>query len=276
MTVRKTYQHENGPYSVYGFRVGRFNLGINTTFILYRIGDTLIDTGPSNQWSTIKRVLKPLSIKTLLLTHHHEDHSGNANRISKLKKLVPYAPALGQEKLAKGYATPILQKLIWGSPLKVSTQTLPDKLNINGATDSETEVIAVHTPGHAKDLTCLFLPQQKYLFSGDMYISKSLKYLRADEDLAQLMDSLRKLIALNFEILFCPHNGIVEQGKQALEGKLSNLVKLCQQTQVLAEKGLSEDEIVIELLGPEDWLTKMSKGNISKGNLIRQALLIHT
>lgn len=276
MTVRKTYQYENGPHSVYGFRVGRFNLGINTTFIVYRIGETLIDTGPANQWPTIKRVLKPLSIKTLLLTHHHEDHSGNANRISKLKNLVPYAPALGQEKLAKGYATPILQKLIWGSPLKVNTQTLPNELDINPQTDSQSHVISVHTPGHAKDLTCLFLPQQKYLFSGDMYISKSLKYLRADEDLAQLMDSLRKLIALDFEILFCPHNGIVEQGKEALKGKLNNLITLCQQSQTLANKGLTEEEIVIELLGPEDWLSKISKGNISKSNLIRQAVLIDT
>jgi glyoxylase-like metal-dependent hydrolase (beta-lactamase superfamily II) len=117
------------------------DFGINTTFIIYRIGETLIDAGPSNQWSTIKRVLKLLTIKTLLITHHHEDHSGNANRISKLKKLMPYAPLLGQDKLAKGYPS----------------------------------------PGHTKDLTCLFLPEQKYLFSGDMYISKSLKYLRADD-----------------------------------------------------------------------------------------------
>ena len=69
----------------------------------------------------------------------------------------------------------------------------------------------------AKDLTCLFLPEQKYLFSGDMYISKSLKYLRIDENLTQLIQSLRKLIALDFEILFCPHRGIVEEGKKALQ-----------------------------------------------------------
>lgn len=274
MTVRKTYQHDNGAYSVYGFRTGRFNLGINTTFIVYRIGETLIDTGPSNQWSTIKRVLQPLNIKTLLLTHHHEDHSGNANRISKLKKLVPYAPLLGQDKLAKGYPTPLLQKLIWGSPLKVVTQTLPAEIEINTTTSHPSKVVAVHTPGHAKDLTCLFLPEHKYLFSGDMYISKSLKYLRADENLEQLMNSLRKLIALDFDILFCPHNGIITQGKQALRDKLNNLTNLCAQSQQLATQGLTEAQIVVQLLGPEDWLTKMSQGNISKSHLIRQALLI--
>ncbi len=272
MTVRNTYDYENGPHSVHGFRTGRFDFGINTTFIIYRIGTTLIDAGPTNQWSTIKRVLKPLNIDTLLITHHHEDHSGNANRISKLKKLTPYAPALGQAKLAKGYPTPLIQKLIWGSPLKVETQTLPDQLIINQDSASETEVIAIPTPGHAKDLTCLFLPEQKYLFSGDMYISKSLKYLRIDENLTQLIQSLRKLIALDFEILFCPHRGIVEEGKKALQEKLENLLTLCRKSQELMKQGLNESEIINQLLGPEDGLAKLSKFNISKGNLIRQAM----
>lgn len=272
MTVRNTYDYENGPHSVHGFRTGRFDFGINTTFIIYRIGTTLIDAGPTNQWSTIKRVLKPLNIDTLLITHHHEDHSGNANRISKLKKLTPYAPALGQAKLAKGYLTPLIQKLIWGSPLKVETQTLPDQLIINQDSASETEVIAIPTPGHAKDLTCLFFPEQKYLFSGDMYISKSLKYLRIDENLTQLIQSLRKLIALDFEILFCPHRGIVEEGKKALQEKLENLLTLCRKSQELMKQGLNESEIINQLLGPEDGLAKLSKFNISKGNLIRQAM----
>ncbi len=272
MTVRNTYAYENGAHSVYGFRTGRFDFGINTTFIIYRIGETLIDAGPSNQWSTIKRVLKPLDIKTLLITHHHEDHSGNANRIAKLKNLTPYAPLLGRKKLAKGYPTPLLQKLIWGSPQKVETEILPNQLLINADTPSQTKVLAIPTPGHAKDLTCLYLPEQKYLFSGDMYISKSIKYLRSDENLAQLINSLEKLIALDFEILFCPHRGIVEEGKQALQEKRQNLLNLCSESQKLMAQGLTEEDIVIKILGPEDGLAKISKFNISKGNLIRQAM----
>lgn len=272
MSVRKTYHYENGAHSVHGFRVGRFDLGINTSFILYRMGETLIDAGPTNQWPTIKRELKPFTIKTLLITHHHEDHSGNANRISKLKKLLPYAPKLGQKKLAKGYPTPLLQKIIWGSPLKVKTQTLPNQLIINENSNGQAIVIAIPTPGHAKDLTCLYFPEQKYLFSGDMYISKSLKYFRADEDLIQLIDSLKKLIALDFEVLFCPHRGIVKKGKQALEEKLENLLALCRHSQQLMQQGLNEKDIVIELLGPEDWLSRMSRYNISKSNLVRQAM----
>lgn len=72
--------------------------------------------------------------------------------------------------------------------------------------------------------------------------------------------------------MFCPHRGIVEQGKKALEEKLENLLDLCNKSQKLMQDGLDEEQIVNELLGPEDGLAKMSKFNISKGNLIRQAM----
>jgi ribonuclease/clavin/mitogillin len=52
MAVRNTYDHINGPHSVHGFRTGRFDFGINTTFIIYRLGETLIDAG---RWHFITR-----------------------------------------------------------------------------------------------------------------------------------------------------------------------------------------------------------------------------
>ncbi|WP_419811035.1 MBL fold metallo-hydrolase [Bacterioplanoides sp.] len=270
MAVLKHYRYDNGAHTVEGFRVGRFNAGINTTFIVYRIGDTLIDAGPANQWRFIRDELQPVEIKRLLITHHHEDHAGNASRIARLKNLLPYAPELGRQKIATGYRTPWLQQLIWGRLVPAQTQSMPEKMQL----DDGTEIIAVHTPGHAKDLTCLFFPQQKYLFSGDMYISRSLKMLRADEDLAQLITSLEALLALDFEVLFCPHNGIVEQGKQALQDKYNNLTELCQRAADLHQQGKAEAEIILSLVGKEGMLAKITGGNFSKQNLIRQAIAL--
>lgn len=270
MPIRKRYQYENKEHTVTGFRVGRFNMGINTTFIVYRIGDTVIDTGPSNQWPSVKKGLQQHGIRQLLITHHHEDHSGNAARIAKHWKVLPYAPELGRDKIRHAYRTPVMQKLIWGSPLPARTQPLTDDLTLSDGSP----IVPVHTPGHAKDLTCLFFPKQKYLFSGDMYISKSMKYMRIDESLPILIDSLRKLLALDFEILFCPHNGIVEKGREALQGKLDNLLSLSEKAQSLKAQGKSVDEITQSLLGPEDMLSKLSRGNFCKANLINQALLV--
>jgi glyoxylase-like metal-dependent hydrolase (beta-lactamase superfamily II) len=262
MPIRQYYHHQN----VEGCKVGRFNMGINTQFIVYRIGDTVIDTGPSNQWRHVKKFLSQAPVKQLLLTHHHEDHSGNAQRIANRFNLIPRAPALSQAKLSTGYRTPLIQKIIWGSPRKTKSNAIDETEYLSDGSP----VIPVHTPGHAKDLTCYLLPKQGYFFSGDLYIARNLKLLRSDENLPLLVDSLRKAIKLDFETLFCPHGGIFENGKEMLTTKLNNILGLCEKAQKLEQQGIDLSEIALKLLGPEDMVGKLSGGNFSKMNLIKQ------
>jgi len=264
MPIRKTYEFEK----VTGAKVGRLNQGINTQFIVYRLGETVIDTGPSNQWRHVKGFLSKQPVEQLLLTHHHEDHSGNAHRIAKLHGVLPKAPALAQEKLAKGYKTPFLQKVVWGSLVPVETQTLREEETLADGS----KVIPVHTPGHAKDLTCFFLPEQGYFFSGDLFIARKLKMLRSDENLEQLIQSIQKVLTLDFKTLFCPHGGIVENGKASLQAKLDNILETCEKAQTLSKKGLSAEEVAHQLMGPEDLVARLTGGNFCKTNLIRQAI----
>jgi len=263
MPIRQYYKHEN----VEGCKIGRFNLGINTQFIVYRIGDTVIDAGPSNQWRHVKSFLNQSPVRQLLLTHHHEDHSGNAERIAKKFNLTPRAPSLSQAKLANGYRTPLIQKLIWGNPKKTKT----DAINETEYLSDGTSIVPVHTPGHAKDLTCYLLPERGYFFSGDLYIARNLKLLRSDENLPVLVESLRKAIRLDFKTMFCPHGGIFENGKEMLTTKLNNILTLCEKAQKLKKQGLSHQQITLKLLGPENMVGKLSRGNFSKINLIKQS-----
>lgn len=267
MPIRQTYAFEN----VTGVKVGRLNQGINTQFIIYRMGDTVIDTGPSNQWSHVKAFLLQERVNQLLLTHHHEDHSGNAKRIAELFNLVPKAPELAREKLASGYKTPLLQRIVWGRAIPVETQALKSEERLSDGSI----VVPVHTPGHAKDLTCFYLPDQGYFFSGDLYIARKLKMLRADENLSQLISSIKKVLQLDFKILFCPHGGIVENGKEALSEKLKNILDVCEKAQVLKQSGANLDEITRRVLGPEDMIAKLTGGNFCKTNLIQQGLEVN-
>jgi len=266
MSIRKHYQFEG----VKGIKVGRVNQGINTQFIVYRLGDTLIDAGPSNQWKHLQDFLDESPVRQLLLTHHHEDHSGNAQRIAEKFSILPKAPIQGQEKLEKGYKTPLLQKMVWGSPLPVKTQVLDAQETLSDGSI----VVPVHTPGHAKDLTVFFLPEQKYLFSGDLYISRKLKMLRIDENLQQLIDSLKKVLTLSFQTVFCPHAGVIEDGKEALQDKLSYILELCEKAQSMKETGSDTQEITQKLLGKEMLTSRLTRGNFCKENLIEEALLV--
>jgi len=262
MSVRKHYSHE----AVLGLKVGRLNKGLNTQFIVYTIGDTVIDSGPSNQWRYISSFLKQQDVRQLLLTHHHEDHAGNAYNIGQQFAITPKAPALSHDKLAAGYATPFLQKIVWGNLKPVHTQALQEREYLSDGS----EIIPVHTPGHAKDLTCFHLPEQGYFFSGDLFIANKLKLMRSDEDLAQLIDSIQKVLKLDFEILFCPHGGIVKEGKKALQKKLDYILAMCAKVKELSEKGLDEQAVCDQILGPKDFLGKLTGGNMSKLNLIHE------
>lgn len=266
MPIRQEYKHD----IVKGRKVGLLKMGINTQFIVYRIGDTVFDAGPSNQWRHVQSFLSQLPVTQLLLTHHHEDHSGNAQRIAKLYNITPKAPALAQAKLAKGYPTPLIQKIVWGNPKPVKTEPLKD---VEYLSDGST-IKPIATPGHAKDLTCFLLPEQGYFFSGDLYIARTIKLLRSDENLSQLVESLNKAISLDFDILFCPHGGIIENGKQALRSKRDRILELCNKVQALDKKGWETEQISLQLLGSEDIVSKLSRGNFSRLNLVNQCRLV--
>lgn len=266
MAVWQRYQHNE----IEGIKVGRVNQGINTQFIVYRFGDTLIDSGPSNQWRHVKSFVAEKPVKQLLLTHHHEDHSGNAASIAKTYGLLPKAPELAQDKLAKGYKTPLLQRIVWGSLPPVKTQPLADaEYNGDGV-----KFVPVHTPGHAKDLTCFHVPARGYFFSGDLYIAPRLKMLRSDENLSQLVNSIQRVLELDFEVLFCPHGGVIKDGKQMLNKKLSSILETAEKAKDLERSGLDVAAIALKLLGPEDLASRMTGGNFSKFNLIKESLAL--
>ncbi|WHI48487.1 MBL fold metallo-hydrolase [Microbulbifer sp. VAAF005] len=115
MPVRETFNYQG----LDAIRVGRVNMGVNTTFVVYRLNGTVIDTGPSNQWKYVKPFIQSAPLKQLLLTHHHEDHSGNAGAIQKLTGVQAVAPNLTIGILKKGFRIP---------PCKSCSGELPEKL----------------------------------------------------------------------------------------------------------------------------------------------------
>ncbi|WP_237067393.1 MBL fold metallo-hydrolase [Microbulbifer guangxiensis] len=263
MSVLSTYRH----HDLDGIRVGRFNLGVNTTFIVYRLGGTVIDTGPSNQWRHVRSFIESRPLEQLLLTHHHEDHSGNAGAIHRLTGIQPQAPALTADILRRGFRIPSLQRLFWGAAGRAEARPLPDQLIIG---DERAE--AIFTPGHAKDMHCYLLPERGWLFSADLYIANYLKMLRSDEDVATLLKSMRAVLARDFDTILCPHRGVVERGRERLQEKYDYLVSLAGEAQDLQRQGFQLNAITRRLLGKEDLVGIVSRYNFSKRNLIASCL----
>ncbi|WP_346839162.1 MBL fold metallo-hydrolase [Microbulbifer sp. SAOS-129_SWC] len=248
-------------------RVGRVDLGVNTSFVVYRLGDTLIDTGPSNQWKFVKPFVQEKPLRQLLLTHHHEDHSGNAGAIHRLTGVQPLAPKATVEILQRGFRIPPIQKFIWGSADLAEAAPLPERITIGNE-----PVTPIFTPGHAKDMTCYLLRERGWLFSADLYIANYLKLLRSDEHIPTLMDSIRRVLQEDFEVILCPHRGVVENGQARLREKYDYLLDLSERAQLLRVEGKDPLEITRQLLGKESAMSVFSGYNFSKRNLIASCL----
>jgi glyoxylase-like metal-dependent hydrolase (beta-lactamase superfamily II) len=258
-----------GYKEVEGLRTGRFDLELNTSALLYRIGTTLIDTGPANRWQQVRAFLQEKPLERVLLTHHHEDHSGNAARIQTEFGAQILAHPTALPELATGWRLRPYQRLFWGRPQRLTAQSVPDVVELADGLRLQT----ISTPGHAADLICYLEPERGWLFTGDLYIGSRPRYLRQDENLPLQIESLRAILQHDFKTVFCGHRGLVIDGYQAIEEKLDYLVSFCQQVEELHGKGVSVREITRRLLGREDMTSLATLGHFTKQNIVRGSLV---
>jgi len=131
---------------------------------------------------------------------------------------------------------------------------------------------AIPTPGHAADHHCLYDPERRWLFSGDLFISSRVTHVRRSEDAATILSSLRRLLELDPELVICSHAGLVADARAAIERRIAFWEELAVRAASLAAAGCSARAIRRRLLGSEGAMTLLSCGDFSKTNLIRSLL----
>jgi glyoxylase-like metal-dependent hydrolase (beta-lactamase superfamily II) len=130
-------------------------------------------------------------------------------------------------------------------------------------------------PGPAADHHCLFDEERGWLFSGDLFISTRVTHVRRSEDAATILSSLRRLQALDPELVICSHAGIVADARSAIERRIAFWEELGGQAASLAANGCAPRTIRRRLLGSEGAMMLLSCGDFSKTNLIRSLLGRH-
>jgi glyoxylase-like metal-dependent hydrolase (beta-lactamase superfamily II) len=243
---------------------------MNSTCILYRIGSTVVDIGPPNQWPVVRRFLEERDVGQVLVTHHHEDHSGNLAAVSRAMDPKILVPEAATTPLAEGFPLRLYQRIIWGRPEPVRASVVPAQIDLDDGKRLQT----IAAPGHSVDSTCFLEPDEGWLFSGDLYITRRPLYLRNDENVAQTIETLRRVLELDFDTVFCAHRGLLESGKDALRQKLDYLVSLCEEVRELRSQGRSAKEITRRLLGREGFMSFMTGLHFSKRNLVEGCLAV--
>lgn len=210
------------------------------------------------------------AIGQAVLTHHHEDHAGNAALLN-ARGIFPLAHPDAVSLLSRSRHLPFFERVVWGTPEPAAVRPVPAHLEAGRHRFS-----VVETPGHTTDHIVLLEENEGWLFAGDLFLADRLVYLYRDEDLALLLASLEKVLRLDFTVMFCAHRGRVADGRTMLARKRDFLLELGEKARALHCAGHGEEEITGRLLGREGLLTWISLGEFSKRRLVHRILQLGT
>jgi glyoxylase-like metal-dependent hydrolase (beta-lactamase superfamily II) len=235
---------------------------------MYVLDGLVIDTGQHQMAKAVKTLLREKKISRIALTHHHEDHSGNAAMLCSLHAIPVMGHPLAAAKLKRGFAIRPYQYLVWGKAPAVAV------LPLTGVIETERfSLLPIKTPGHSKDHIVFLEKQHGWLFAGDLYLGERIKYFRSDERLGDQIASLKKVLQFEFDALFCAHNPCLTNGKSRIRNKLQFLEDFSGQVKHLAAKGFSERAVIKAMDPAKDRLTKwITMGNVSFANMVRSAM----
>jgi len=229
----------------------------------YLVDGLLIDTGPPATAGELVAWCRGQDVRRAINTHHHEDHSGGNWAVQHKLGLPLAVPAASVPIMADYYPLEIYRRIVWGQPRNIVAEPLGDLVETE-----QHRFRVIPTPGHSPDHVCFFEPEQGWLFGGDLFVHEQARYARPEEEIWEVLESLRLVRALNPRLLFCSHAGFVDDACGAIERKILYWEGLAEQARILSAKGLSTREITNRLLGSEGWGTRITGGHSAKINLI--------
>jgi glyoxylase-like metal-dependent hydrolase (beta-lactamase superfamily II) len=164
--------------------------------------NTLIDTGTDDfiyeELQNLSTGLGKRRIEQIILTHEHFDHSGGLDFF--IKQYNPTVIALSQ-------SLAITQKAYDGQQVKVG--------------DRDAQIFL--TPGHSSDSICIYVPQEKTLFSGDtpLFIKSSGGTYTRD-----YVTALERLLKLDIQTIYSGHDyPIIGNAQDMLIFTYNNVLK---------------------------------------------------
>jgi len=265
--VRLVKQRRYGPVQAVQMGYSPVGSPLMSVHFFYLDG-LLIDTGQSHMRRETLAAVADRPVHDILLTHHHEDHSGNAAALQRRTGAPVWGHPAAAAKLAAGYRILPYQHLVWGraQPLTVTP--------LEGAVESARyRLNPVETPGHSRDHVVYLEKNEGWLFSGDLFIGERIKFFRSDEDMHAQISSLETILRCDFEMLLCAHNPRARGGKDALARKLAFLKALRDDVRDLHGRGYPLREIIRRLDSKADRRVKwITMGNASFANMVRSAL----
>ena len=204
----------------------------------YLVEDLLIDTGHPNARSAILAELEGKPLRAIALTHHHEDHSGNAGPLAARAGCPVYlrdVQGAGSEGVDR---IPAYRRLVWGVPPPYRPQEMPALVE-----SSARQLRVLATPGHSLTHSAFIDLASGLAFTGDLLVSRGASAVMRYEHPSQSVRSLRALAALEPRLLLTGHGPPLDKAVPRLLAKAQRVEEAIEQVRELHAQGLSSAEI---------------------------------
>ncbi len=241
--------------------------GTRLEVYVYSVDGMLVDSGPARLQTGIAAFCAGQGLKKIVHTHFHEDHTGNTAYLAEKFAVPAYLPAAALAICKKKAKLPFYRQLFWGNRQGFAAEALPQSVEND---QSKWEVIP--TPGHTPDHISLLDEENGRLFTGDLFVHVKTRVIMGQENLPQIMNSLRSLLKRDFATVYCSHAGVVKNGYRQITRKLANLEELQDKIQALYRTGMGCREINRTLFPLTPFITRTSLGEWSSYHIVRSLI----
>jgi glyoxylase-like metal-dependent hydrolase (beta-lactamase superfamily II) len=221
--------------------------------------DVMIDTGFHAVRRAVGRLIDERRPKGIVITHHHEDHAGNIELAAERGLPIIAAPVT-----LDAAATPapigFYRRFVWSPMPLLRSPVTPLALD---------ELELVHTPGHSPDHHAVWDAERETLFAGDLFLAVRVRVARPGENPRALVESLRRAAALRPKRMFDAHRGEVPDPVTSLLAKAAWIDETIGRIDAAIDAGKSDERIRDEVLGREEWVSYVSRGDLCKLNFVR-------
>jgi glyoxylase-like metal-dependent hydrolase (beta-lactamase superfamily II) len=228
----------------------------------YLLRGVLIDTGFPGARADVLEAVQSLEPRGAVVTHWHEDHSGNAPILAAAGLPVHMHPRC-ESMLRARPSIGAYRRLVWGRAPRLSVPLVdfdPHPLRV------------IETPGHTEDHLVVWDVDRSIVASGDLFLGVKVRVAHLHERPSLVLRSLRTVRALEPRLLLDAHRGAITDAPAMLAAKIAWMEETIGVIKLLDGQGVGVAEIQRRVLGREEMVGYVSFGEYSKRAYVKSVV----
>jgi glyoxylase-like metal-dependent hydrolase (beta-lactamase superfamily II) len=158
----------------------------------------------------------------------------------------------------------LYRRLVWGNRDGFAADPMPQFIETG-----RYRLDVLESPGHHMNHVVFHEKKMGWIFTGDLYIGRRQLVAFKDENINDAINSIKSILKLDFETLYCGHSGVHHNGKEKLKAKLNYFMGIQEQVRSLEKTGLSHEEIDRKLFPDKKIWARISGGEWSSLKIIK-------